>query len=168
MVYNQQGLTRLETAVAVAIVIIILIIAFIAFDPFVTVRKSRNAERWTHVSTYMEAVQQFALDHKNNLAAPLDQLDDDAETVQYITTAPNAATCGGTCGEQVVSSTDCSVDISDLTDEYLEETPRDPNSEVGSAETGYYINVHNGVFTIGACHAEAERNGAVPDIRLSE
>ncbi len=152
------------------IIITGLFIAFVtlivvALDPGAQYAAKRNEERIAHVAVLMDAVQRVYGEQDRVLTGVLSSIDTDPTTVQYIVTGPSTMQCSGICGSELVAETNCTADLSGIVSSTLTAIPVDPRIE--QDYTGYYINTHSGVLTVGACSPEPERNDVVPTIRVS-
>lgn len=137
----------------------------VALDPSAQYAAKRNEERATHVATLMDAVQRVYGEQDRALTGVLSSIDTDPTTVQYIVNGSSTMQCGGICGGELVAETACTADLSGVIGGALNALPIDPRVEADT--TGYYINMHSSVLTIGACNPEPERNNVVPTIRVS-
>lgn len=166
---NQEGLTLVELLIVIAIIAILAAVAFVAIDPAARFAEARNAQRWTDVSSVMEAVQQAFVDEEGTLSGStyLGDLDTTAGSVQIITDGAASLTCAShTCGSETVVSSNCEVDLSSMEGEYFAAVPIDPSS-TSTSNSDYYINYDNGIFTVGACSPEEEKDGSTPTIQVS-
>lgn len=151
----------------VAVLAMIAAVVFIVIDPASKRVAERNAQRWTDVTLLMEGVQTDFAQTKGELTEDLQGIDADAQTVQVITNGAADIVCSSSCGAEQVAKTDCKVNFSQLAnDGFIAAVPADPSAKNNG--TDYYINYDEGVFTVGACGAEQEKNGSTPTIRLSQ
>jgi prepilin-type N-terminal cleavage/methylation domain-containing protein len=162
---NQQGVTLVEWLIVIAIIAIIAAVAFVAIDPAARFAEARNAQRWTDVSTLMEGVQKAFVDTEAALTNGLQSIDSATETVQVITDGSAGITCGGRCATEMIAASNCDADLSGLEGAYIAAVPMDPSSS--GANSQYYVNYNNGIFTVGACSPEEEKDGSTPTIRIS-
>ncbi len=167
---KQAGLTLVELLIVIAVIAILAAVAFVAIDPASRFAEARNAQRWSDVSTLMEASQQAFVDLEGELTGDLGDVDSDGTTVQIVTDGSASLTCGSySCSgatESVVSA-NCEVDLSVMEGDYFAAVPIDPSQADGSADSAYYINYDSGIFTIGACNPEEEKDGNTPTVRVS-
>lgn len=163
---NQSGLTLVELLIVIAVIAILAAVAFVAIDPAARFAEARNAERWSDVSTIMEAAQQSFVDLEGELSDDLSDIDSDDTTVQIVTDGAASLVCTSySCGSLTVASTSCEVDLSGMEGDYFAEVPIDPSNT--GADSAYYINYNSGIFTVGSCTPEAEKDGTTPTIRVS-
>lgn len=166
---NQEGLTLVELLIVIAIIAILAAVAFVAIDPAARFAEARNAQRWTDVSTVMEGVQQAFVDEEGDLSSStyLSDLDTDSASVQIITDGAASLTCGSyTCGTETVAGSSCEVDLSTMEGEYFAAVPIDPSSS-STTDSMYYLNYDSGIFTVGACDPEEEKDGSTPTVQVS-
>ena len=141
---NRKGFTLIELLVVIAIIATLAVLVFVALDPIRRFQESRNARRWTDVSTLNTAIHTYTLDNQGVLPTGLAA---DANTYQLGTCASGAATlCTG-------AEAAC-VDLTTPLTAYLKSIPMDPLTG-SSATTGYSVEVDaNNIVTIAACSAE--------------
>lgn len=138
----------IELLIVIGIIAFLASAIFIAVDPAKRFAESRNARRWTDISTILEAVLQYAIDQDGTLPAGIDDV---GATVQVLGT--NASGCEAGCTAKL-SAASC-LDLSDvLIPKYLGLIPYDPYT--GSvAFTDYYINRSaTGRIEVGSCDPE--------------
>lgn len=163
----RKTLTTVEICILLSIVLIVAAVFFIVIDPASKQAAARNAQRWNDVALLMEGMQNAFAETHGELSGDLAPVDTDAATVQMIVNGDMGATCGNVCGVERIAQTDCTVNAAPLVaNGYIAAVPGDPAADAGSG-TGYYVNYDDGVFTVGACSAEQERNGATPNIRIA-
>ena len=162
----RKGLTTVEICILLAIIAMIAAVIFIVIDPAAKKAAVRNAQRWTDVALLMEGVQTVFTESHGELSGDLTGIDTDPTTVQMITSGTTQTSCGNICATETVAAYDCSVDFSAMAhDGYVAAVPMDPLSTDATSE--YYMNYNDGVFTVGSCVAEEEKNGSTPTIRIS-
>lgn len=145
---HKIGFTLIELLVVIGIIIILLEIVLIAIDPSKRMSQARNATRWTDVSSLLEAVLEYSVDHNGDMPT---LLDGNANTYQVLGT--DTTDCDRLCNGKVATAS-C-VDLSHyLVDMYLSEIAYDPKFG-DSHYSGYYINkTENGRIVIGVCNPE--------------
>lgn len=155
---NKKAFTLIELIIVIAIVAILAAAIFVAVDPARRLHESRNARRWSDVSTILEAVKKFQVDnggtHYSEIAGVT------ADRLYMI------GTFTGSCAMVCASSstqTDC-IDLSDIGANYMAVVPVDPGD--GTEEiTGYALEkkADNDAITIYACDPEGEGAGGSDD-----
>ena len=164
---NQKGLTLVELLIVIAVIAILAAVSFVAIDPASRFAEARNAQRWSDVSTIMEGVQQAFVDDEGDMSSgkKLASVNKVSTTVQVITSG--TADCSSlTCSGQSLGVDAACADLSGLTGEYFSEVPVDPSTGKTS-DSQYYVDYNSGIFTIGSCDPEAEKDGSTPTIRVS-
>jgi hypothetical protein len=162
----RKGLTVVEYCTVLAIIVMIAAVVFVVIDPAAKKVAARNAQRWTDVTALMEGVQTAFTQTEGELTDDLEKIDTDAQTVQMIVDGNETVVCGTICGTEHVAGENCSVDLTGLVAKgFVAAVPHDPS--VRDNGSGYYVNYNDGVFTVGACSAEEEKNGATPTVRIS-
>ncbi len=163
---NQWGFTVVEGLIVIAIIAILAAVAFVAIDPAARFAESRNDQRWTDVSLLMEGIQKAFRETNRERSGVLQSIDTDSESVQIITNGSGELPCDGVCGTETIRATACGADLSVLVEQgYLPHVPADPRAS--GLDSQYFINYDAGMFTVGACAPEQEKDGATPTIRVS-
>lgn len=144
----RKGFTLVELLIVVAIIAVLAVVAFVAIDPLTRFQDARDSQRWTDVTSVLDAVKLDQVDNGGSYISAVSGLTDDAYYV--------IGSCSGSssCSAQTVSSSACA-DLSGLVSEgYLASVPEDPSSATAS-DTDYYISkAANGTLTVGACDPE--------------
>ena len=157
MMSKQRGFTLVELLIVIAIIAILAAIAFVAIDPATRFKEARNSERWSNVSSILEATQQYIVDNTGSLPAAISA--PAADYNYYIIGTSGSATCGALPPSATIAYADLA---SSLVTRYFASIPFDPLT--GSAgDTQYYliIDEYNHI-TIGACAPEDVRGTEVP------
>ena len=146
---KQKGFTLIELLIVIGIIAFLASAIFIAVDPAKRFSESRNARRWTDVSSILEGVLEFTVDSAGILPAGIDSV---PGTSQQLGTAGGGCDSGCTNGGTTLAA--CLDLTTDLVDTYLSSIPYDPLSgSVG--KTDYYLNKSaKGRITVGACDPE--------------
>jgi type IV pilus assembly protein PilA len=138
---NRKGFTLIELLVVIGILAVLLTIVLVAINPARQFSQSNNTKRRSDVNAILNAIDQFAADHRGTLPA------------------------GITTTAQSVSSTGANVCLDIVTD-YMAALPQDPLSNDGAAitetdcaaayDTGYTVvrSATNGRITVTAPSAE--------------
>ncbi len=144
------GFTLIELLVVIGILIILLEIVLIAIDPAKRMAQARNSTRWTDVTSILEAVLQYSVDHDGDMPV---EIDSDASTYQVL--GIDTTSCDKLCAGKI--ATKKCLDLSPyLVDMYLSEMPQDPKFG-DEYYTSYYLNrSENGRILIGACDSELD------------
>lgn len=143
------GFTLIELLIIIGIIAFLASAIFIAVDPAKRFAASRNARRWTDVSSILEAALEYSVDRAGALPPGIDDI---PATSQVLGTGKNP-NCNVGCTAKTTA--DNCLDLSgSLVSEYLSHIPYDPYT--GSAEfTGYYLNkTAKGRIEVGACDPE--------------
>lgn len=140
---KQEGFTLLEILLVVAALAILAGIVIIAINPGKQIGDTNNARRRSDVTTILNAVYQYAIDHNGTLPAALDG------TWQQLGTSTVCADCTAT------TTVDQCVNLSTyLVPTYIVDMPYDPKNG-SSTKSLYYIHSDtNGRVTVGACAPE--------------
>lgn len=155
-----------EICIVLAVAAMVLAVIFIVIDPAAKQAAARNAQRWTDITLLMDGVQTAFTETHGELSGNLERIDTDSQTVQVIVNGSQGVTCGNICGTEILASKECAVDFSGfVNDGYIATVPLDPKATDRASH--YYVNFNDGVFTVGACNAEQEKNGSTPTIRIS-
>lgn len=161
---QRKGFTLIELIIVIAILAILAAAIFVAIDPARRLHESRNARRWSDVTTILESVVKYQADnggtHYTTVA--------NATTDTYYQIGTAAVGCDDSCTAQATAA--ACVDLSGIGSNYLGAVPADPNTGT-AAETDYYIlKDANGAITVGACDPEGEGAGgagAAPTVTLT-
>lgn len=145
---KQQGFTLIELLIVIGIIAFLASAIFIAVDPAKRFSESRNARRWTDVSSILEGVLEYTVDNAGTLPTGIDSV---PGTSQQLGTSGSGCDTGCTAKTTVAACLDLT---STLVDTYLASIPYDPLSGA-AAKTDYYLNKSaNGRIEVGACDPE--------------
>lgn len=173
---RKRAFTLIELIIVIAIIAILAAAIFVAIDPARRLHESRNARRWSDVTTLLDTVVKYQVDnegaHYSSVAA--------ITTDRYVILGTTAGD-DGLCAEENTAADVCAnvasgsgtancVDLSAIGTDYLGTVPYDPLN--GSAEdTRYFVKKDSkGAITIGSCEEEGEGSGgsgAAPTIELT-
>jgi len=141
---SQKGFTLLEILLVIATIAILASIVILALNPRKQLGQTNNAKRSVDVSTIINAVHQYAVDHQGAVPASIG-----------IATNCDAIATNQICRSDATSCVGL-VDLSPLTQDqkYLVSLPMDPSNATTNA-TGYAIvKSSNDRITVCAPHAE--------------
>ena len=134
---KRRGFTLIELLLTIGIIAILASIVIVAINPTKQLGDARNAQRRSDISTILNAVYQYAIDHSGTLPTSI------ATTSQSIckTTSPNCA--GG-------------ADLSELTSngKYLTAIPYDPKTSTTDLTDYTILKLSSGRITVSAPGAE--------------
>lgn len=143
------GFTLIELLIVIGIIAFLASAIFIAIDPAQRFAASRNARRWTDVSSILEGVLEYSVDREGALPPGIDELPGTAQVLGVF----GDAVCDVGCSAKTTAR-EC-LDLSgSLVSEYLSHIPYDPYT--GSADfTDYYLNkTARGRIEVGSCDPE--------------
>lgn len=154
---GRQGFTLIELLIVIAIIVILAAVVFVAIDPLTRFRDSRDARRWSEITTILEAVKKDQVDNGGTYLTTI--ISATEGTVYMVGTAGTG--CILTCDATIVADGDC-INLTGLvTEGYLGSVPISPNGagSWSAATTGYYLVKNtNGTVKIGACESENTDN----------
>jgi prepilin-type N-terminal cleavage/methylation domain-containing protein len=143
---KNQGFTLLEILLVVAAIAILAGIVILAVNPGKQIGDTNNARRRSDVTTILNAVYQYAIDHNGVLPAALDDVYSSNQMLGTSTSC-DACTASTTLANCVNLSTY-------LVPTYIVDIPYDPKTG-STTKTLYYINKDvNGRVTVGSCEPE--------------
>ena len=141
----RKGFTLIELLLVIGIIAILASIVIIAINPTKQLADARNAERRSDVTTIVNAVYQYAIDHSGNI--PL-----------TIATGQMKVVCQDSMPPATCASVLNGVSLRLLSGAYLTATPKDPQVPTTGTGTRYNLMKEtNGRITATAIGAE---NGA--------
>jgi len=156
---KQKGFTLIELLIVVAIIGIIASVIFVALNPLMRFRDSRDSARWQDVASIVGAISLDQVDNGGIYHDTIDNLDD--EEVYMITDGSVSVDCDEQnlyCDTNINEDSDC-VNLDFLVDEgYLGDIPVSPDGEGSwsAAQTGYTIEKDSdtGIITVRSCESE--------------
>jgi prepilin-type N-terminal cleavage/methylation domain-containing protein len=150
-----QGFTLIELLIVIAIIATLAVVVFVALNPALRFRDTRDARRTADVQTLLTAIHASIVDNKGALPSGLTT--SMAET-QIGTGSSGCAISTGGCS---VVATAC-VNLTTPLTAYLKTIPIDPTSTFNATRTGYSVTVDaNNIVTIKACGTEGSSNISV-------
>ncbi len=178
-----KAFTLIELIIVIAIIAILAAAIFVAIDPARRLHESRNARRWSDVTTILDAVIKYQVDNEGTHYSTVADLTAgefaiigtststvtcrDAHGSGYYNTAAEA--CDGADADGDDTAGDC-IDLSEIGSNYLATVPADPQAALATINE-YYISLDsNGAVTVGACNEEGEGaggSGSAPTIELT-
>lgn len=149
----KRGFTLIEILLVVAAIAILAGIVILAINPVKQLGDTRNAQRAADVTTILNAIYQYSLDHDGTLP-----------------TIPTNPTCGDTAIFEIcktVATGTCSTGV-DLTDlildqKYITSIPFDPTGNTTNG-TGYYV-VKSDNNRVTVCAPSAEQGKTITATR---
>jgi prepilin-type N-terminal cleavage/methylation domain-containing protein len=156
-----KGFTLVELLIVIAVIAILAAVAFVAIDPATRFKEARNSERWSNVSSILEAIQQYIVDNSGSLPSTI-SAPSSGYNYYVIGTGSGTPTCTA-LGSVTMTYTNLT---SALVTRYFASIPYDPST--GSASNSqYYLTIDSSNhITIGACAPEAVR-GTTPTISVT-
>jgi len=130
---ENRGVTLIELVIVIAIVAILAGIAVIAFDPAKQLARARNTQRWSHVNSIINGINENIADNGNVFVCAAGDI-------------PTTTTVLGTGGYDIDTC---------ITPTYLVDLPLDPQTGT-DLDTGYSIveDSNSGVITVTSDDAE--------------
>ena len=141
-----KGFTLIEILLVVAILSVLLVVVFAALNPAQRLADTRDARRWNDVNQILTALHECIIDNDLTTCG----LSNPLALSQIGSCSSGGATL---CTGAAAACIDLDADT-DL-DSYLSSFPLDP-SDGAAANTGYGIQITNGIVTVSACSAEGE------------
>ncbi|MFA5947378.1 MAG: prepilin-type N-terminal cleavage/methylation domain-containing protein [Candidatus Gracilibacteria bacterium] len=159
---SKKGFTLVELIIVIAIVAILAAVAFVAVDPARRLHESRNAARWTNVTSISDTLNTYYTD--NDGVFP-DILDTETGPKYFMIGTCDAGAAEADCAAVTVGvgesfNAACS-DLTDLvTGNYLNKVPVEDIGTFDGAKTGYFVfKPASGPLRVGACVSEGEGSG---------
>ena len=118
---NKKGFTLIELLIVIGIIAILAAAVIIAINPGRQFEQARNATRWSHMNSIVNAVYSY--------------------TISEGGTFP---TCISGSEDSFVHAAECSTDLAD----YMSSIPEDPQIGGGDCESGYIMKLESNRVTI--------------------
>lgn len=134
---HRSGFTLIELLLVIGIIAILASIVIVAVNPTKQLADARDAQRRSDVSSILNAVYQYSIDHTGNLPS-------------CIATSSRHVCVGGSNCSGVTDG--CDLDV--LTGSYLVNLPTDPSGATGNDTMYDIVRDGNGRVTITAPEAE--------------
>lgn len=152
---GSRGFTLIELLIVIAIIAIIAAVVFVALDPLTRFKDSRDARRWTDITSILSAVKLDQVDNGGQYLANIASTT--AGQVYMIGTDSSSCTAYNTYCDTNVDAAAC-VDLTGLvTEGYLGSIPLSPNGTGTwvAGHTGYTMErAATGIITIRSCESE--------------
>lgn len=164
---SKKGFTLVELIIVIAIVAILAAVAFVAVDPARRLHESRNAARWTNVTSISDTLNTYYTDNDGKfpddaLNPIADQTVDEYYMIGTCTTEAILTDCPVLVGKSLKPNC-AELDLL-VTENYLNKIPVEdiagPNGAYTALKTGYFIKKPaSGPLGVGACYTEGEDAG---------
>lgn len=161
---NLRGFTLIELIIVIAIIAILAAAIFVAIDPARRLNESRNARRYSDITTVLDAVVKYQADNEGTHYSTVAALTNG--NYHVIGTCSSGA--NSTCTAQ--STQAACVNLASIGSNYLGTVPFDPNTGSAANSDYYLMKDSNGAITVGACDPEGEGaggSGSAPTIELT-
>ena len=161
---RNKGFTMIELLVIIGIISILASMAFVSFDPLTKFQDSRDANRWSDISSLLNAIKVNQIDNEGSYLTSISAMVDN-EWYMIVDGSMNIGCEDNNtyCDVDIAHDNYC-VDLSSLaTEGYLGDVPISPNglvnwddgSDNGEEGTGYAIKRDStGVVHVQACESE--------------
>jgi len=153
---KNTGFTLIELLIVVAIIAILAAIVFVALNPLVRFRDSRDSVRWQTVASVLEAIKIDQVDNGGGYLTAIQSMT--TSTVYMIGTDTTGCNSYNTYCDTVVGGVSTCVNLTGLvTEGYLGSVPISPNGAGTwtAGHTGYTLQVNSsGTVTVRACESE--------------
>ncbi|HOZ55831.1 MAG: hypothetical protein BWY51_00639 [Parcubacteria group bacterium ADurb.Bin316] len=153
---NSKGFTLIELLIVIAIVAVIAGATFVALDPLTRFRDSRDARRWSDVSTILSAIKVDQVDNRGSYLAAIDTAA--TGTVYMISSSQSGSGtgCSATCAG---GNTTACINLNGLVSNgklgVLPVSPKSSGDWGAEDITGYSLKIlDSGAITISACEGE--------------
>ncbi len=159
---NNNGLTLIELLIVIAIISILAAIIYVSVNPAKRIAQSNNAQRWSEVTSVLNAVLNYTVDNGGSYPAVINSNENLGQVL-----GTNVSGCNSGCGAITTDTSCVNLEAALVDNGYIAAIPTDPVS--GSAGfTDYYINREDtGAFVVGACDPQVETGTTAPEIRVS-
>jgi len=143
-----KGFTLIELLVVIGIIVILMTAALVAINPFKQFAMANNANRWSGVTTTMNAISQRMVDKKGILGY-------DSDPVAANTDCPGVGDDVPTLTPTNMGSADYDICVALVTDNYMGTMPYDPQNGdykgCGDYDTNYTIQCNATSHRITIC-----------------
>ncbi|KKQ80272.1 MAG: hypothetical protein UT02_C0012G0023 [Parcubacteria group bacterium GW2011_GWC2_38_7] len=145
----KKGFTLIELLIVIAIIAILAVVVFVALDPLTRFQKARDAQRYSDVGAFMDALKLDQVDNGGTYLATITGL----TAAQYYTIGTCAE--GGDAGCTAQTTQAACADLTGLvTANYLPAVPMDPSTGTAELSDYYITKTAGGAITIGSCDPE--------------
>ena len=163
---SKKGFTLVELIIVIAIVAILAAVAFVAVDPARRLHESRNAARWTNVTSISDTLNTYYTDNDGKfpddaLNPVVGQTVDEYYMIGICTSEAVLGDCPALVGKSLKPN--CAKLDPLVTENYLNKIPVEDIKtpiDFDAAKTGYFIKKPaSGPLGVGACYTEGEDAG---------
>ncbi len=145
---NNRGFTLIELVIVVLIIAVLAVATFALIDPAKRIGDARNAQRWSDITSILDAFTKYAVDNSGTYVTSTT-----SGATYYIGTT--ASTTGAAPAGCTATSTDAGLTHVELhwlvRDGYIGDIPDDPDGPDGGSTDYYFYEDDLGRLIIGAC-----------------
>jgi len=139
------GFTLIELVIVILVVSVLLVAIFKLVNPAKHLGEARNAQRWSDITSIMDAFTRYAVDNNGTYVTSTT-----SGTTYYI--GNTASTSGAMPASCAATTTVDAVDLHWLvSDGYIGDIPDDPNGIDNGSTDYYFYRDDTGKIIIGAC-----------------
>jgi len=146
---NKKGFTLIELLIVIAIIAILAAVVFVALDPLTRFQESRDATRWSDVSSILDASKVDQVDNGGSYVAAISGL----TAGSYYQVGTVGTGCDSGCTAQTTLGA-CADLTALVTEGYLGSVPMDPSTGLATITDYYIMRAATGILTVGVCDPE--------------